>query len=155
MHHLPLIRPLIGCLALLTLVACDNQSRGFALPPGDADAGRSTFLSLHCNQCHTVHNDIAKHSEGHPDIHFVLGGPTTRVRTYGDLVTSIINPSHKISGYPRNTEAAAANVNDEGESNMRVYNRIMTVQQLVDLTTYLQDSYEIVRPQYQPYHYGP
>jgi hypothetical protein len=29
--------------------------------------------------------------------HITLGGTTTRVRTYGELVTPIINPSHRVA----------------------------------------------------------
>ncbi len=143
------------CAAVTVLAAalagCDDQARGFALPPGNATTGQETFVALQCNHCHSVADGTEKAADGHPEINFSLGGPTTRVRTYGDLVTSIINPSHKVSGYPK----ADANVNEFGESNMRVYNDIMTVQQLVDLTTYLQGTYKLVQPQYQPYYYGP
>ena len=73
-----------------------------------------------------------------------LGGPVTRVKTYGDLVTSIINPSHKLAdGY------AEEAVSEDGESKMYVYNGYMTVQELVDLVSYLQPQYEVVVPAFQ------
>ena len=37
---------------------------------------------------------------------------------------------------------------------MRIYNDIMSVQQMIDLTSYLQDSYQLVQPPYAPYYYG-
>jgi len=148
-HHV--VTRLTCATVLMTgLAACNPNSSGFALPPGDAEAGSRTFVELACQHCHSVANDHSKFSDGHAEIHFVLGGRTTRVRSYGDLVTSIINPSHKISGYPPSDTHTDA----DGQSNMQVYNDVMTVQQLIDLTTYLQNSYEIVQPQYQPYYYA-
>ena len=133
-----------GCVcAILLLSGCNPQARGFALPLGDADAGKEAFLRLQCNHCHSIADAIEKDAAGHADIHFKLGGETTRIRTYGDLVTSIINPNHKISGFTSET----ANISAEGDSNMPSHNEVMTVQELVDLTTYLQTTYEVIRPE--------
>ena len=135
---------LIPLFILFFLVAsCDfgpNSGRGFSLPEGNIDQGRTSFVELGCNTCHSV-DDIERvaGSEG-PDINVPLGGRVTAVKTYGDLVTSVINPSHKI-----NRRYAKQNITTEGgEFKMVVYNEIMTVQQLVDLVTYLESNYEIV-----------
>ena len=78
-----------------------------------------------------------------------LGGQVTKVRTYGELVTSIINPSHRLAwGQPREQ------VSQDGESLMRVYNEVMTVQQLIDLVALLQSRYEVVIPEHE-YYWGP
>jgi len=70
-----------------------------------------------------------------------LGGAVTRVKTYGDLVTSIINPSNKLAeGYPLDE------VSNDGVSKMYVYNDFMTVQELVDVVMFLQPQYEVVIP---------
>jgi hypothetical protein len=79
-----------------------------------------------------------------------LGGQTARVRTYDELVTSIINPSHRIAeGYPLEDVASA------GESLMvfAYLNEVMTVQQLVDLVTFLYTTYEVEPPDSDPYGY--
>jgi len=70
----------------------------------------------------------------------MLGGQTTVIKTYGDLVTSVINPSHKI--FRRHSKQKVST--EEGGSKMITYNEVMTVQQLVDLVTYLESNYEIV-----------
>ena len=58
-----------------------------------------------------------------------LGGEVARIKTYGELVTSIINPSHKLAkGYP--PEAVAS---EEGQSKMKNYNDVMTVSQLLSV----------------------
>jgi sulfur-oxidizing protein SoxX len=68
------------------------------------------------------------------------------VKTYADLVTSIINPSHKLSrGFDNNT------VTTEGESQMRSYNEYMTVEELTDIVTFLESKYEIWVPTYYNY----
>lgn len=132
-----------GGVILLMLSGCNPEARGFALPLGSTDAGREAFERLECRQCHGVANQLEKDLAGHPEIHFVLGGTTTRIRTYGDLVTSIINPNHKISGY-RNAEV---NLDEQGNTRMPSHNEVMTVQELIDLTTYLQSTYEVIRPE--------
>jgi hypothetical protein len=74
----------------------------------------------------------------------------TRVKTYGDLVTSIINPSHKLApGYRPD------DVTEGGRSLMeRAYlNEVMTVQELIDLVAYLQPLYEVRPPEHDPYSY--
>ena len=130
------------CLILAVLSACEGQGRGFSLPPGDAQGGKATFIELGCPDCHRVagHDDLP---EGAGAIDFRLGGRVTRIKTYGDLVTSVINPSHRLaSGDPALRDA-------DGNSLMRRYNDVMTVQQLVDLVTFLEGSYEVYVPQTQ------
>lgn len=132
---------------LFMLAACDQQSRGFNLPPGDAEQGRATFILLQCNDCHSVSESVPWVGENREQpIHIKLGGPTTQIRTYGDLVTSIIHPSHKLSR-GKNEQTA----DESGESRMRNYNEVMSVQELIDLVEYLQSEYEVWVPDYYIY----
>jgi len=131
---------LFSCLA--ALAACSPESPfGFRLPDGDAAAGRQAFLDLRCNSCHEVRGIALEQGSG--PAHVTLGGRATRVKTYGELVTSIINPSHKIAPANR-AEGATA----EGESLMSYayLNDVLTVQQLIDLVAFLQPTYQIVPP---------
>jgi hypothetical protein len=126
------------------LAACSPESPfGFRLPDGDAAAGRQAFLDLRCNSCHEVRDVAVEYREGLA--HVALGGETARVKTYGELVTSIINPSHRIA--PPNRDAVLPG----GESIMSAayLNEVMTVQQLVDLVAFLQPTYEVVPPPMQ------
>tara|TARA_R110000782_G_scaffold50122_1_gene108836 strand:+ start:1104 stop:1418 length:315 start_codon:yes stop_codon:yes gene_type:complete len=98
---------------------------------------------MQCHQCHTVAG------EEFPEIPYAkapyvkLGGPVSKVKTYGELVTAIINPSHELAkGY------AEELVSEDGESNMYNYNEHMTVQELTDLVAFLQSHYDVVVPQY-------
>ncbi|NIA27889.1 MAG: cytochrome C [Desulfobulbaceae bacterium] len=133
--------------SLMALSGCDQDramsERGFRLPDGSAVAGRETFLYMHCNQCHTIKGEQLPAVTGFEP--FVeLGGTLTRVKTYGELVTAIVNPSHKLAdGYPEDL------VSDNGVSKMYIYNGFMTVQELTDLVRFLQEKYEVVPPQFQ------
>jgi hypothetical protein len=144
MKRFSVITLLLTCV--LALSGCDEDrtmsERGFRLPDGNAQAGRETFLYMHCNQCHTINGEELPTIAGF-EPYVELGGPVTRVRTYGELVTAIINPSHKLAdGYP------ADRVSVDGESKMYVYNGFMTVQELTDLVMFLQPYYDVVPPEF-------
>lgn len=131
-------------LLLLALAGCDRQSRGFALPPGDPERGLATFKDLGCHNCHHI-DGVVEHLDG-GDIDVRLGGRVTRVKTYGDLVTSIIHPSHELS-----RGKTPSTINEDGSSRMPDYNDVMSVAELVDLTTFLQTKYSV----WVPEHYYP
>jgi sulfur-oxidizing protein SoxX len=133
--------------AAMLLSACDEEKvmseRGFRLPDGDAQSGRETFLYMQCNQCHTIKNEELPIVPG-TEPYVELGGVVTQVKTYGELVTAIVNPSHKLAdGY------ATDQVSEDGVSNMYIYNDYMTVQELTDLVRFLQPHYDIAPPRYQ------
>ena len=137
---------MLVCLA--TLTACDRDammsSKGFRLPDGDAIAGRDAFLYMQCHQCHTIDGEQLPGIPGQEMPYIELGGKVTQVKTYGQLVTAIINPSHELA--PRYAEEV---VSEYGESNMYIYNDHMTVQELIDIVMYLQPYYDVVVPQSQ------
>ena len=142
------MRPfLISLFALLWSVSGCNQdptsSDGFRLPDGDANQGREVFLYMQCNECHTIKGLELPVIQFADPPYVELGGRVATVKTYGDLVTSIINPSHKLAvGY------AKEKVSENGESNMYTYNRHMTVQELIDLVAFLQSHYDVVPPKF-------
>lgn len=139
---------LLAVLGMCALAACNgNRDRmsevGFALPEGDAIAGRETFLYMQCHQCHTIKGDELPIVDAAEPPFVELGGAVSKVKTYGELVTSIINPSHELAD-----RYAEDVVSEDGESKMYNYNRHMTVQELVDLVMFLQPTYNIVVPTY-------
>ena len=139
---------ILALTGLVALSGCDQAARmsekGFRLPDGDAEAGRATFLEMECHQCHSIKGMELPEVGGQGAPYVQLGGEVTRVKTYGELVTAIINPSHRLaSGYARTAVAR------DGESKMAVYNEHMTVQQLIDLVMFLQPTYEVVPPEYR------
>jgi hypothetical protein len=121
-----------------------KSARGFSLPEGDADKGKTVFVKLQCNGCHTV-GDIEKISiEGGLQKSVQLGGKVTKIKTHGELVTSVINPDHRIAaGYP------IATTKQGGKSKMPGLNSQMSVQELIDLIAFMESSYEFDRYSYR------
>lgn len=132
--------------SLVTLSACNQEAemhqQGFRLPDGDAKAGRQAFLYMQCNQCHTIEGMQLPVIPGKKPPYVELGGKVAKVKTYGELLTAIIYPSHKLAdGY------AEKLVSEDGESNMYIYNEHMTVQELIDIVMFLQSQYDVVIPE--------
>jgi mono/diheme cytochrome c family protein len=126
------MRTVAAVLIVLLAAACDSRSgAGFRLPDGDVERGRVAFAELGCNTCHRIEGaDPTYVPPGAANL--TLGGKTTWVKTYGELVTAIVNPSHRITPrYPayqvatRRSLMALAYLND-----------VMTVQQLIDLVAF-------------------
>lgn len=149
---------ILGLLAV-TAIGCipaPESGRGFTLPEGDAVIGRATFQRLNCHACHAVDGieQILPLGVDHgnvPEMSVELGGEVGRIQTYGELVTSIINPSHRLASgqTPAAAEGAAS------QSKMVIYNDRMTVTELADLVAFLQAQYKL-RPTpptpYPPYY---
>ena len=146
------ILTLLAALGTVSLMGCDTGPKGsvgFTLPDGDAELGKLAFVELQCHACHSVNNVELPAPQETGIAQFQLGGKTTRVKTYGNLVTSVINPSHKLAqGYVRNQLSVPK------ESPMRNYNDVTTVQQLVDLVAFLQPTYQVVAPETHHYAYS-
>lgn len=135
-------------VGLFAISACDQDAvmsqRGFRLPDGDPEAGREAFLYMQCHQCHTIKGEELPMIPGQEPPYVELGGMVTKVKTYGELITAIINPSHKLAtGYAREVVA------DDGESKMYVYNDHMTVKELTDIVMFLQPHYDVVVPNFR------
>lgn len=132
-------------LAAVPLAGCEPQARGFALPPGDVAQGLETFRTLQCNQCHSIAGVIDHRSDSlYPEVNVRLGGPVLRVKSYGELVTAIIHPTKAVS-----RPVGEAAMIDDRVSVMPIYNDRMTVTQLVNLATFLQETYELTPPPYR------
>lgn len=141
----------LAAFSLLALLAgCDvgpKSGKGFRLPDGDPLKGRAAFVALKCTTCHKVAGlDLPAPKEGIEVV--TLGGEVRTVQTYGQLVTSVINPSHSL--VKRHPPEA---VSENGKSKMPVFNDTMTVSQLVDLVAFLQAQYKIEDPDYLYYPY--
>ena len=131
----------------LLISSCNRQARGFALPEGNIEKGKVTYKRLACSECHSIPNIEWKGGKDNLKIH--LGGEVTSLKTYGDLVTSVINPSHKVASFYNQKTST-----EGGLSKMKNYNEVMTVQELIDLVTFLQSEYQVVSPptKYRPYY---
>ncbi len=137
-----------------TMIGCDlgpESPRGFSLPEGNSNEGKLVLLKYQCLACHNIEGlEPPIGLVNNPKINVRLGGKLTKVKTYADLLTSVINPSHKLArGYKLDS------IQQDGVSKMTNYNDVMTVSELVDLVTFLQSNYVLIpfrRENYQ--HYG-
>ena len=118
----------------------EKSASGFRLPDGNVEAGKAAFLELKCNDCHTLAKvDLPRPEK--PAITVALGGEEPIIRTDGELMTSIVNPSHKLAwGYPREQ------LQENGKSRMRDYSDVMTIRQMVDLVAFLHSQHQYVPP---------
>lgn len=135
---------MVRYISIITLVfgisACNadfSSSRGFSLPAGDSKNGATVFEKLQCNDCHKLKDEPLKSSYliATP---IILGSNEGNVITHGELVTSIINPSHKIA--PRHP---ASFTSENGQSLMHSVNDELTVSELIDLVAFLETKYEM------------
>src|SRR5688572_16774537 len=132
------------CFALtsLLLAGCDNlqSGRGLRLPKGSAENGKAAFIALKCTECHAVAGVELPNPTIAKDLVLELGGDVPRLRTVGDLLTSIIHPTQGIS-FKMKRPAVGAPV-----SAMPTVNDVMTVSQMIDLVRFLQPRYSQMAP---------
>jgi sulfur-oxidizing protein SoxX len=127
--------------ATLALCGCEaprKSAAGFHLPDGDPVRGRAAFVELRCHACHSVAGvaDLPK-PVADPPLPFALGGPSAVVRTDGEMVTAILEPSHRI------TMASPASVQAGRLSRMGDFTEAMTVRQLIDLVAFVHAHTEV------------
>lgn len=142
---------LVLVLSSSLLFACNQgpqSPKGFSLPQGDAALGEVAFKKHKCVACHSVEGFVDESVPLEFERPIKLGVTSSLVKTYGQLVTSIINPSHKTAAQAIGIEHIK---NPDGSSAMRVYNDVMTVSELVDIVTYLQPKYKVKPMQYTQY----
>ncbi|HEY0945007.1 MAG TPA: cytochrome c [Opitutaceae bacterium] len=133
---------------VLLAAGCDSSlksTRHFRFPQGDAEKGKAAFVALQCYTCHTLQGAQVPEPTAPPEAVVLLGGDVTRLRTVGDLLTSIVHPKHGISEKMKRTVGTAP------ESPMPVMNDVMTVAQLIDLVAYLQPQYKQIPPSIDQY----
>lgn len=135
-HHFGLI----GIAALFVLsAACEtgrHSSAGFRLSEdGNIERGKAAFVSLGCNNCHTVSGADLPAAADQRSVSVALGGEKSYQMNDGYLVASIVNPSYRIASYPKEKVTAA------GFSLMPSHAEQMTVQQLTDIVAFLQNHY--------------
>ena len=148
-------RTLFIALGLLALGACrtypDNVGDfRFPILQGDIARGQEAFSRLGCNQCHLVDGTQIQAYAGTRPVTVTLGGDLIFAKTYGDLVTSIINPDHVISDQyldqlPRQERRTV-------NSSPMFVNSEMKVTELIDIVAFLNSRYRLL-PGYTEYYY--
>jgi hypothetical protein len=144
-----------GLLGLLLLGACrtyPDYTGDFRFPilSGDIARGQQAFVTLGCNQCHTVDGVALPAFAGTSPVRVNLGGELIFAKTYGDLVTSIINPDHVIS--ERYLEQLPRQERRAANSSPMYVNPEMKVTELIDIVAFLNSRYSLL-PGYTEYYY--
>jgi L-cysteine S-thiosulfotransferase len=122
--------------------ACGGRKSpvGLHLPDGSPAAGQQAFVDLKCSSCHRVAGVALPEPVADPIVPVTLGGPWPNERTDGELLTAIINPSHKIAaGFPPELLTTGS------RSRMGEYADVMTVRQLIDIVAFLHERYYVVQ----------
>jgi sulfur-oxidizing protein SoxX len=130
-----------------TLAACaPNTALIVHFPLGNTQRGREAFVALECHACHRIAGiEVPPHPS--PSFNVALGGHTPRIETYGDIISAIVNPSHRLARSYRVVEGRG----EPSPMQAQFLNEIMTTQQLVDIAAFLQPEYEYVPPPPPPY----
>ena len=139
----------LACMTLLALAACTGDAKpvkGFVLPQGDIAQGEQVFVDFNCHGCHTIPDKEFPAVDFEPPFILEIGGEVYRVRNYGELLTSVVNPDHIISMKYR---AMLEQADREAIiSPMPYYGEEMTVAELIDLVEFLHAQYTKLQPQY-------
>lgn len=139
--------PLI-LLPLLALASCQDpaarMAKGFRLPEGNIEHGQAAFLDLNCQQCHTVAGANLPKSEAPSAVTYELGGEVRKVKSYGELVTSIIQPQHVVAA--EYLDKLKKDERPGTASPMPSFNDRMTVTQMTDIVTFLHSYYKKAPP---------
>jgi phage FluMu protein Com len=148
-----IIAPLL--LPVVLLSSCkdpaEKMGKGFRLPDGKVELGKTAFLDLKCHQCHTVAGMTLPKHEAPSQIALELGGEVRKVKSYGELVTSIIQPQHVVA--PEYLAKLEEDKRKGVVSPMPDFNDRMTVTQLTNLVTFLHSTYQQAPPPGMNYPY--
>jgi hypothetical protein len=133
-------------VAVVAFAGCgigERSARGFKLPDGNAANGKTAFTELKCYTCHIVPGATGIPAPGETiKAPVILGGEMAKVKTYSELVTSIIHPSHNLSPQLSKEWMGQAKLSPMGS-----FNRVMTVEQMIDLVAFLQPLYGHIQEQ--------
>ncbi|MFT4767675.1 MAG: hypothetical protein ACI8RN_000804 [Glaciecola sp.] len=146
--------PLVAVVCAVLLGACSQERppvKGFVLPEGNTETGALVFIEMGCPQCHVVaDSDITQPQDA--ALRIQLGGNIHYVKHYGDLLTSIVIPDHRISAQYQPPSADEESM----VSPMPAFTETLTVAQLVDLVEFLHSKYTTI-PTYagEFYYYAP
>jgi len=138
----------LGAVSTVLAAGCASSTIfGFPVEQGDVAAGRQAFIDHRCQQCHSIADERLPPLAGADRPILELGGPTTYVRSYADLTTSIINPDHAISERYRDQALLRGELPLESPMPMPSLDN-MTVRQLIDIVAFLDSKYEVLVEEY-------
>ncbi|NNC64239.1 MAG: c-type cytochrome [Gammaproteobacteria bacterium] len=136
---------ILAALSLAVLVAGCAYTPGVSLPiqEGDIARGRQAFIDHQCHQCHSIAGLNLPALAGAGPVQLELGGEVIAVRSYAELLTSIINPNHIVSESYRQQLQLEATVPLDSPMPMPHIDN-MSVRQLIDLVAFLDSRYVLI-----------
>ena len=136
---------ILAALALTVFAAGCAYTPGFSFPieQGNIAEGRQAFVDHQCHQCHSIAGVRLPELAGASEVQLELGGEIIAVKSYAELLTSIINPDHFISERYREQLLLEAVVPIESPMPMPHIDN-MTVRQLIDLVAFLDSRYVLI-----------
>ena len=144
-----------GFVALVSGCADDKDealvASGFVLPQGNTDRGLAVFLEKGCRSCHEIAGLELPPHDGETALEIKLGGKRARIKNYGELLTSVVNPNHVLSSEYRAQLKKAGVISDD--SPMPSFNDQLSVTELIDLVQFLHSRYEELVSEYRGYRY--
>lgn len=150
-----LITAVVAIACAASLVACrtyPDYANDFRFPieRGDIQRGQEAFVAMGCHLCHTVDGvELVDNARLRP-VTVNLGGELIFAKTYGDIVTSILNPSHVIS--EEYLKQLPREERRDVDSSPMYVNPDMKVTQLIDIVAFLNSRYRLL-PGYTEYYY--
>jgi hypothetical protein len=136
---------LVAVIALAALgTGCGYYSGfGFPVEAGNVETGRQVFVDYRCHQCHTVAGVRLPEIVSAASPRLELGGETSQIKAYSEMVTSVINPDHRISEQYRDMLPQSAARSLTSPMPME-HIETMTVRQLIDLVAFLDSRYVLI-----------
>lgn len=124
-----------------TFLFAEDGPKSFRFPGGDYEDGRTAFMTLNCNQCHTVAEVVIDEPKGKRRLDLRLASEQRFVRSYEDIITAITNPQHVINEQYRSI-LNKPELNGSIKPFMPDLTREMSARQLMDLVSFLDKVYK-------------
>lgn len=123
------------------------EIQDFRLIGGDRERGSEAFTRLNCIQCHTVAGVEVPAPKGERRLDLKIAEEVRYVKGYEDLIVAITNPRHVVTERYR---AILSDAEFQGaiEPFMSDLTDHMSVRQLLDLVTFLNEVYTKAQPSY-------
>ncbi len=112
----------------------------FRFPGGDPAAGKAAFVTLNCNQCHTVFGTDLEEPKGKRRLNLPLAAEKRFVESYGDIITAITNPQHVVAEQYKEILSQSEQAGGI-KAFMPDMTHDMSARQLMDLVAFLHDAY--------------
>jgi hypothetical protein len=142
------IRALTLLAVVASLAVTSAPAEELRLPAGSPEDGLKSFVALRCVHCHRVTGVPIQDPELAKRLDLTLGAEARFVRSYPDLITAITNPRHVIQ--KQYSQLLDPTQQVETEPFMLDLSREMTVRQLIDIVSFLDQRYAADLPAYTP-----